>query len=199
MNYSFEIAPVFGTLYAFPYYVEGITDTVYELYLPDASNITVYAYGTESLNNLTAYGYQLKAVAFYLPKKNITGWEIPIYLMYFMNPRENTLFAYSLEEVAWDIKDYYYAKERVMWAYHNNSDVCSNLSLDCIFGDWSEWSSCSALGDGGNQTRNRTIIARAFERDCTDETEEVSSCNVHEVQGPLTVQQVLTSLGIQVT
>lgn len=195
MNFSFEINPyVFDTLYAFPYYFEGVTDTVYELYLPQASNMTVYAYGNESLQNLTAYGYTLKAVAFYLPKTNFTGSEIPFRLMNRMSPTIDNLFVYSATEI-YSASNWNYKEERIFWAY-KNSDNCLNLALNCIFGEWTEWSNnCSASCNVGNQTRNRTILARAFDRDCTNETEGILPCNVDQCQ--TTVQKVSTSVGVQ--
>lgn len=179
-------------VYAFPYYIEGITDSVYELYLPDSSGRAVYAYGNNSLYNLAATGYVLKGVAFYLPKSNLTGSEALMHFVYHNVTREDTMFVYDGAEFNNIITNLNYKQELTVWVYNNRND-CSNLTFDCVFDEWSEWSSCSGLCQ---QTRNRTLIVRPFQQDCADE-EQVSPCDVGQCQAA--VEQVLISLGIEVT
>lgn len=191
---GFTTETVYGTLYAFSYYIEGFTDTVYELTVPYMSNFVFYACGNESLYNLLAMGYTLKQAAFYVPKTNGTGLEISIPFVHKKSPQDDSVFIYFAYDLVFVISRGYY-NNQTLWAY-NDSQVCSNIAVDCIFDEWTEWSSCSASCGAGNQKRNRTIIARAFERDCRNETEETKICSV--AQCPVTVDQVIVSLGIEV-
>ena len=57
-----------------------------------------------------------------------------------------------------------------------------SVSVDCIWGQWAEWTSCSQTCGQGNKTRDRTIKTQAANGGitCTGETREVQTCLVVE-------------------
>ena len=59
-------------------------------------------------------------------------------------------------------------------------------SVDGRVSEWSEWSECSAICEGGRQTRTRTCTNPAPANggsDCEDALEETQTCNDHECSG----------------
>jgi hypothetical protein len=53
---------------------------------------------------------------------------------------------------------------------------------DCVFSNWGEWSTCTAICEGGTTTRIREVLSQATDggRECTvDSTTQSQSCNTH--------------------
>jgi len=58
-------------------------------------------------------------------------------------------------------------------------------SVDCLFGDWKEWSDCSATCGGGEHRRSRIVVQHpsAGGRGCMGPLSEVSECARTECEG----------------
>ena len=59
------------------------------------------------------------------------------------------------------------------------------LLVNCTWGAWSAWETCSVTCDGGTQERNRTISQPALNNgtDCTGNDTEIQSCNSNGCPG----------------
>ena len=65
--------------------------------------------------------------------------------------------------------------------------ACNRISLlvDCVWRDWSLWSTCSHSCGQGNQARNRTTLIDALYggENCTGSTKDTKQCNVKPCPG----------------
>ena len=61
---------------------------------------------------------------------------------------------------------------------HQSNDFDPFL-VNCEFGEWGNWTTCSKSCDGGDQTRQRSIAtAAAFGgTECSGDLKETQSCN----------------------
>ena len=65
--------------------------------------------------------------------------------------------------------------------------ILSSSSVDGGYSDFGEWSECSALCEGGIQTRTRTCTQPAPAHrgaDCVGEASESKPCNENDCLGP---------------
>lgn len=56
---------------------------------------------------------------------------------------------------------------------------CVPVPKDCVFGEWSPWSQCDSLCDGGVEKRERVIFSEAANggKQCVGDTVEMRPCN----------------------
>ncbi|CAD7936457.1 unnamed protein product [Amoebophrya sp. A120] len=56
---------------------------------------------------------------------------------------------------------------------------CKNEPVDCVLGEWSYWSDCSAECEGGSQVRTRDIVTKpkGSGKPCEGSLEQVQGCN----------------------
>jgi len=76
--------------------------------------------------------------------------------------------------------------ERVVRACNTGSATCiANMPKDCVFSDWSEWSTCSHACDGGQTSRSREIQTQAqnFGKPCAGVLFQTQSCNTQACPG----------------
>ena len=66
-----------------------------------------------------------------------------------------------------------------------NINIESNFTVNCTWGEWSAWESCSVTCGGGNQVRNRSITQQALfaGNDCTGDYDEQQTCNSNGCPG----------------
>ena len=63
--------------------------------------------------------------------------------------------------------------------------IVFSLLVDCVWRDWSIWSTCSQSCGPGNQASNRTTLIDALYggENCTGSTDETKKCNVKPCPG----------------
>ncbi|KAL5007191.1 hypothetical protein ScPMuIL_015997 [Solemya velum] len=64
-----------------------------------------------------------------------------------------------------------------------NEMDCYIIPGCCDFGEWGNWTECTADCDGGVQTRSRSMVSGS-EDDCEDDANEERQCNVEECPKP---------------
>ena len=59
------------------------------------------------------------------------------------------------------------------------------FTVNCIWGAWSTWETCSVTCGGGTQDRNRAITQEALfgGNECTGDDKETQSCNSNGCPG----------------
>ena len=79
--------------------------------------------------------------------------------------------------------------------FRNCMNIITTLNLffylvDCVWGAWSSWETCSVTCGGGTQERNRTITQPALNNgtDCVGNDTDTQSCNNDGCPGIFTIQ-----------
>ena len=55
--------------------------------------------------------------------------------------------------------------------------ITKDMKVDCVVSEWSEWSECTKVCNGGTQTRTRTVITPASNGGTCPELSETRACN----------------------